>query len=450
MRATVSLPIAVCVAAAFVAAATLRDAREHRGGIDAPPVSREPPSPAQGTSRAQLAKTLADMKARLAASPTDAAAVVYLSDASLRLQRVNSDGRVVNDAESQLRDVLKRVPAHYEARRMLAAVLLSQHRYGAAVAEANRLRASDPNDAWNYGAIGDGYMELGAYEQAFEAFDRMGQLKPGAPAYARVSYALEIKGDLDGAIEYMQRAVDGTTPNDAESLAWHLAQLGDLHLQLGRLPQARMHFERAAATFPGHPFAVSGLARVKVIDGDLASARLMLQGELAKTPRSDVAVMVGDLSAELGDHDGAEAYYRMAEQIERAALASGSGEPQLLSRFFSEHDRQIPEAVTLAEAAVRSRGDIVTMDTAAFAYLKAGQIDKARQAAQEALRTGTRDARILWHAAEIASAAGDHAAAAEMLARIPSPQTIADLRVRAGVEALERRSKADQRRRPVR
>ncbi len=97
---------------------------------------------------------------------------------------------------------------------MLAAVLLSQHRFGDAIAEANKAMAADPRDAWNYGAAGDGYMELGDYPRAFEAFDRMGQLQPGPPAYARTAYALEIKGDLEGALEYMRRAAEGTSPND--------------------------------------------------------------------------------------------------------------------------------------------------------------------------------------------------------------------------------------------
>ena len=46
---------------------------------------------------------------------------------------------------------------------MLAAVLLSQHRFRDAIAEANKAMAVDPRDAWNYGAAGDGYMELGDY-----------------------------------------------------------------------------------------------------------------------------------------------------------------------------------------------------------------------------------------------------------------------------------------------
>jgi tetratricopeptide (TPR) repeat protein len=127
----------------------------------------------------------------------------------IRLQRVNNDGRAVITAEEHLRAFLSRRPAHYEARRMLAAVLLSQHRFAEAIKEASKTMAADPRDAWNYGAAGDGYVELGDYARAFDAFDRMGQLQPGPASYARTAYALELKGDLEGALEYMQRAAEG-------------------------------------------------------------------------------------------------------------------------------------------------------------------------------------------------------------------------------------------------
>jgi len=284
---------------------------------------------------------------------------------------------------------------------MLAAVLLSQHRFGDAIAEANKAMAADPRDAWNYGAAGDGYMELGDYPRAFEAFDRMGQLQPGPPAYARTAYALEIKGDLEGALEYMRRAADGTSPNDPESQAWHYTQIGDLLSQLGRVSQARIAYERADATFPGHPMAVMGMARVKMIDGDLKAARLMLQSQLARTATPDLASAVGDLSSAIGDATAADQYYQMAEQIERAAWGNGLKQPQVLARILSERPGRAADAVALAEEAARSRADIMTMDTLAWAYYKNGQIAEARKAAGQALRTGTRNARIRCHAEEI-------------------------------------------------
>ena len=58
----------------------------------------------------------------------------------------------------------------------------------------------------------------------------MMRIAPSAAAYARVSYAREISGDLDGALRLMQMALDATSAHDPESQAWHHAQVGDLHL----------------------------------------------------------------------------------------------------------------------------------------------------------------------------------------------------------------------------
>ena len=199
------VPLASVVAIAFVSVATVRDARQ----ASAAAMPRALPASMPGTSRAELTSTVNEMSARLAVDPGNAAAVVSLANAMIRLQRVNNDGRAVITAEQHLRAFLSGAPNHYEARRMLAAVLLSQHRFADAIKEANKTMAVDPRDAWNYGAAGDGYIELGDYARAFAAFDRMGQLQPGPASYARTAYALELKGDLEGALEYMQRAAEG-------------------------------------------------------------------------------------------------------------------------------------------------------------------------------------------------------------------------------------------------
>jgi tetratricopeptide (TPR) repeat protein len=403
MTSRALFPVAILVATAVVVVATIRDAKTTAAddtSVSGRRTTREGGLPASlgGTSRAELTSTVSTMTARLAADPANPTTVVSLANALIRLQRVNNDGRAVITAEEHLRGFLSRRPDHYEARRMLAAVLLSQHRFADAIREANQTMAADPRDAWNYGAAGDGYMELGDYSRAFDAFDRMGQLQPGPASYARTAYALELKGDLDGALDYMQRAADGTSPNDPESQAWHYAQIGDLLLQLGRVPRARIEYERAESTFPGHPMAIIGLARIKMADGDLKAARLMLQAQLARTATPDLASAVGDLSAAIGDAAMADQYYQMAEQIERAAWGNGLRQPQVLARILSERPGRAAEAVSLAEEAARTRADIVTMDTLAWAYFKNGQIAEARRASGQALRTGTRNGRIRCHA----------------------------------------------------
>lgn len=425
------------VATIIVMVATIRDARDT-------PATTSTPAPLAtiagvGTSRSSLTHTVEQMTARLSAAPGDGQAAVRLADALVRVQRINNDGRAAIAAEDHLRAFLARAPGDYAAERMLATVLLSQHRFGEAIAQANKASVRDPRDAWNYGTMGDGYLELGDYDRAFAAFDTMGRLKPGPPIYARIAYALELTGDLPGAIEYLRRAADGTTPNDEEAQAWHFTQIGLLQLQLGRLGDAKREFERAQASFPGHPLAVDGIARLKIVEGDFAAARQLYQEQLARTPTPDMAAMVGDLMRAGGDASSAERYYRMAEQIELAGWGNGARQPQLLARFLADRDRDIPRAVALADEAAAARHDIFTLDTQAWANFKAGRLPQARRASQQALRTGTRDARILYHAAEIAAAAGDRRAALATLDRIPAQNAVADLHVAAGIASLRQR-----------
>ncbi|HUK36918.1 MAG TPA: hypothetical protein VLV86_23550, partial [Vicinamibacterales bacterium] len=90
--------------------------------------------------------------------------------------------------------------------------------------------------------------------------------------------------------------------------------------------------------------------------------------------------------------------------------------PSMLARFLAEHDRNLPEAVRLAEGEASGRRDIFTEDALAWVYFKSGRLDDAATAIALAMRTGSRDRSILYHAAAIASASGE-AAKGRRLAR---------------------------------
>src|SRR5262249_55726155 len=63
------------------------------------------------------------------------------------------------------------------------------------------------------------------------------------------------------------------------------------------------------------------------------------------------------------------------------------------------------------------RKDIYGADAVAWTALKAGKLPEAEAAAKEALRLGTQDAKLFYHAGMIARAAGDTALARNYLQR---------------------------------
>lgn len=350
------------------------------------------------TSRADLERTIASMRDRVAAAPTDAAAAVTLADALLRQTRVSGNAGLAKEAERVLLAVLATDNERYDARRMLAATYLSQHRFSDALREAERCRTMRADDAWVLGVIGDAHIERGEYDAAFDAFDRMAAIKPTAAAYARVSYARELQGDLPGALQTMQMATEATSAHDAESLAWHRAQLGQLYLEMGQLGDARREFLYAGHAFPGHPFAQAGLARVAEASGDLRGALDIVMTMLKTSPTPADLAYAGDLMAKLGQTAAAEQQYRLAE----AAWRTDAPEPSRLARFFAEHGRRLDEAIVIGEKARIDRNDIFTADALAWAYFQTGHLEKAKTMIDLALRTGTRDRVIRAHAAEIA------------------------------------------------
>jgi tetratricopeptide (TPR) repeat protein len=350
------------------------------------------------TSEDGLRDRIAEMESRLAQHPADTQSALLLADALLRQARATTDGRPASRAATVLDGILKNEPDQYDVLRLLGAVELSRHRFRDALRVARRARDARPGDAWNYGVMGDALLELGEYDEAFLAFDTMVTLRPNADAYARVSYARELRGDLAGALDVMKMAADSTSDHDREAKAWYTTHAGELLLRLGRLRDAEREYRRAAFYFPDYPHAMTGLGKVRAASGDERRALEIFKAQLARTPTLDLAARVGDLLGGLGDRAGAEHYYQLAEDLAGPAAAQTEAN---LALFLAEHDRRISDAVRIAQAVASVRHDIFTEDALAWSLFKRGQVVEAFAASKRALRTGTRDERILRHAETI-------------------------------------------------
>jgi len=351
------------------------------------------------TTREGLKAIIDSGRARVARDPADTAAAVELADALMRGARVDGDASLTVEAGRVLRTALQQSPSDYMARRMLAVVYLSQHRFAAALTEAAAAQKIRPADAWNYAIAGDALLELGRYDEAFDSFDQVMTRRPDAGAYARVAYARELQGDLDGAVRLMKMSAEATSRRDVEAQAWSYAQLGNLYLLHDRLEDAEREFDRADFLFPAHPYAMNGRVRLLIARHRYADA-LDLSRRLPVTPES--LATQGDLLARLGHRDDAETMYGEAERVEREGWEQEHPQPGALARFLAERGRNIPEAIALAERAALERQDVNTMDALAWSYFRAGRIADAAAAIERATRLGTLDPRIRCHASAIA------------------------------------------------
>jgi tetratricopeptide (TPR) repeat protein len=409
--------LAVFVACGLVALA-LGWKMSHRGEPGSESRSKTP-TVTRSTSRAELDAMIVSNRQKVASNPGDGAAAVQLADALMRAARVKGDASLAIEAEHVLRATLQHSSSDYLARRMLSVVYLSQHRFAQALREAKAAQQLRPKDAWNYAIAGDALLELGRYDEAFDSFDQVMEHRPDAGAYARVAYARELQGDLEGALWLMTMSAEATSRQDVEGLAWTHAQIGNLYLLQGRLEDAEREFDHADFIFPSHPYAMNGRVRLLIARHRYADA-LDLSRRVPTTPES--LATQGDLLARLGHVDDAEKMYREAEQTEREGWKHEQPQPGALARFLAERGRNVPEAIALAERAAAERQDVVTMDALAWSYFKGGRVADAATAIQRATRLGTVDPRIRCHASAIAMSQREAVAPSAMTCDLLNPQ----------------------------
>jgi len=110
-------------------------------------------------------------------------------------------------------------------------------------------------------------------------------------------------------------------------------------------------------------------------------------------------------------------YTDLVEQIGHLSAVNGALYNRQLALFHADHAMQAEQAYVDAAREYGARRDIYGADAVAWTALKAGRTADAQEAVQQALRLGTRDARLLYHAGMIARAVGDEASARDYLQR---------------------------------
>ncbi|HZI16991.1 MAG TPA: tetratricopeptide repeat protein [Pyrinomonadaceae bacterium] len=363
--------------------------------------------------------TPADRQLRAALSlierrPSEAGGYNLLAAAYMQKAREAEDFDFNFKAEEALARSLKLVPDNYDGLKLRAKVLLTLHRFEQALEVARRAQSTNPRDHDNYGAMTDALVELGDYPAAVESAQRMVDLRPDTASYSRVSYLRWLHGDTAGSIEMMRLAAEAAGPNDPEKKAWCYVQLGDALLNSGRRAEAEREFDRALYVFPDYGAALAAKARARVAAGDLEGAMQIYLREHEAGADADTALALGDLYARLGRSEEAAKFYSAFETLEPENAAAENDMHHLVA-YWADHDKNLDEALRLAREERARRNDIYTCDALAWALYKKGLHAEAKAAIDEALRLGTRDARLHYHAGMIARALGDRRAAAEHL-----------------------------------
>jgi tetratricopeptide (TPR) repeat protein len=337
----------------------------------------------------------------LRAHPSNVRGLDLLGLAYQQRARETGDPSYYAKSQGVLARALALAPRDLDATSGLASLELSRHRFARALALGREALAISPTTARNYGVVGDALLELGRYRKAFQAFDTMVKLKPGVSSYARVAYARELLGNLDGARTALLLARDAAA-DEREPFAWTETQLGKLELGRGRFGGATAHLHSALRTFPGYVYALDALAQVDVALGQLRAATALERRAVETIPLPQFVGLYGDLLHVTGHERAARVQYTTEQAIRQLLRANGVRTDLETALFDIDHGIRLHAALALAHEAERARPSIDGDDVLAWALARNGRCREALHYSQRALRLGTKDAAKLFHRAEIA------------------------------------------------
>ena len=291
----------------------------------------------------------------------------------------------------------------------LGSLALSRHRFRQALALGREAQALDPYAARPHGVIGDAFVELGRYRQAFREFDTMVELRPSLSSYTRVSYGRELLGHTVAAVRAMKLAVDAAT-DTTEPNAWTHVQLGKLYFSHGRYGAARRELRFALRVFPGYPYALDALAQDEAALGRLDRAVTLERQAASAVPLPQYVAFLGDLYRVTGRPRFARRQYAVIGAISRLLRANGVKTDLEIALFEADHGIRLREALDLARLGERDRPSIDGEDVLAWSLERSGHCEEALVHSQRALRLGTRDALKFFHRAMIERCLGNRSA----------------------------------------
>ncbi len=335
-------------------------------------------------------------------------AIIYIKRA-----RQTGDFSLNAKAESAVKKGLEVSPADVSVQKLQATLHLTYHRFDEALVLGTQLAKDNPTDAFLYGILTDANVELGNYDAAVAAAQKMVDLRPNSAAYARVARLRSINGDHDGSVEMFKLAARTADPSDKEAQSWCLSYLGEELWKYGKYVESEKVYAEALTVLPDYYLAAVGMGRVLASKGDLDGAVQILTKTSDRIPNVDALIMLGDIYTKQGNAEKAKQNYDLVEIVE--AKIGVNNDQKRLALLWANNDIRLDDALAIGLREHELRKDISTADALAWAQYKKGNFAAAKIAITEASRLKSNDAKFMYHAGMIEKALGNKAESRKLL-----------------------------------
>jgi tetratricopeptide (TPR) repeat protein len=350
-----------------------------------------------------LAAVIAGLKLRLQQVPGDAPGWATLAVAYVEQARVSGDASLYPLAVEAVKRSLEAQPEdNAAALAAKAALAAARHEFTDALDLSLQALAIDPYQPGALAIRVDALTELGRYGAQLLALDQADRRQPGLPVTTRYSYALELRGQLVGAIVLLGEAGGVTSPADQAFVSTLMA---DLERRRGRLAAAARHVRDALRALPGYVPALASRARLTVAEGRMHAALRQWKDVVRRLPIADYVTELGELQLVLGLPVQAAERFRAVRETNEVESSNGVNIDLEIAIFEADHGSPTV-AVEAARAEWARRHSVHVADALGWALHRAGHSREALRYALLATRLGTDDARFWIHRGTIEAALG--------------------------------------------
>jgi tetratricopeptide (TPR) repeat protein len=276
-----------------------------------------------------------------------------------------------------------------------AGVQLSLHDFKNALQTGLEAQKLNPYNAQNYGVLVDANVELGNYEEAVKMADKMVSIRPDLRSYARVSYLREIHGDVEGAIEAMNMAVEAGYPGQ-EQTAWARLTLGNMYKEYGKLDEAEGEYRKILADRSQFPFAIAALGDLEMERKNYKEAEKLLKEAANIIPEVGFYESLARLYKMQGDEKRSKAIldqmWPMLEDDEK----NGHNMSLEYATIYGELVGDWQKALKYAQKEYNLRPNNIDVNRKlAQIYQKLGKVDKMAEHLQKAKSTNSKNPELM-------------------------------------------------------
>ena len=132
----------------------------------------------QGTAKLKTDERISMYQTLVQTKPENLHYQNLLAGAYIQKVRESMDFSYLDRAAQILTTVLGTDGKNYEAQRLRTEIALERHEFKLAADYSKALVEWAANDSWNWGTLGDAYIELGDYDKAGDAYQKMINIRP--------------------------------------------------------------------------------------------------------------------------------------------------------------------------------------------------------------------------------------------------------------------------------